>query len=97
MIGEENWGKGTLEVHLRFIGGWGMDNLTAACGWMATGMRWRTARSSTFVIHTGRGMLDNLDAVLDGLHEHYGFKRVDIAPGELPGVTQPVICVDFSQ
>lgn len=66
MSSELNWGQSDLEVHLRFMGGWGMDNLTAACGWMATGMRWRTAKNSTFVIHTGRGMLDNVNAVLDG-------------------------------
>src|SRR5579884_2089467 len=66
MSNELNWGKSDLEVHLRFMGGWGMDNLTSACGWMATGMRWRTAKNSTFVIHTGRGMLDNVNAVLDG-------------------------------
>ncbi|MBA2285710.1 MAG: hypothetical protein H0W02_09515 [Ktedonobacteraceae bacterium] len=66
MSSELHWGEGKLEVHLRFMGGWGMDNLTSACGWMATGMRWRTARQSTFVIHTGRGMLDNLNAVLGG-------------------------------
>jgi TRAP-type uncharacterized transport system substrate-binding protein len=66
MSNELDWGKGSLEVHLRFMGGWGMDNLTSACGWIATGMRWRTAKNSTFVIHTGRGMVDNVQAVLDG-------------------------------
>ena len=63
---ELNWGKSNLEVHLRFQGGWGNDNLTSACGWIATGMRWRTSTSSTFHIHTGRGYFDNVNAVLDG-------------------------------
>ncbi len=66
MFAELNWGKSDLEVHLKLKGGWGMDHLTSACGWIANGVRWRTAKNSTFVIHTGRGFSDNLSAVLDG-------------------------------
>ncbi len=65
-IPELNWGKSDLEVHLRFMGGWGNENLTGACGWMTTGMHWRTAKASTFTIHTGRGYFDNMNALLDG-------------------------------
>jgi len=63
---ELDWGQGNEEVHLRFKGGWGNDNLTAACGWIASGIHWRTAKSSTFSIHTGRGYFDNVDALLAG-------------------------------
>lgn len=63
---ELDWGQGDREVHLRFMGGWGNDNLTAACGWIASGVHWRTAKSSTFSIHTGRGYFDNVDALLAG-------------------------------
>src|SRR5436190_3675275 len=63
---EINWGKSDLEVHLRFQSGWGNENLTGACGWIASGMHWRTARPSTFVIRTGRGYFDNVNALLDG-------------------------------
>lgn len=66
MSAELRWGTGTLEAHVRLMGGWGTENLTSACGWIATGLRWRTAKRSTFVIHTGRGMVDNVLAVLDG-------------------------------
>lgn len=63
---ELGWGQGSLEVHLRFMGGWGNENLTAACGWIASGMHWRTAKQSTFSIHTGRGYFDNMNALLAG-------------------------------
>lgn len=66
MSAELNWGKSDLEVHLKLKGGWGMENLTSACGWIANSVRWRTAKNSTFVIHTGRGFADNVRAVLDG-------------------------------
>jgi len=66
MSAELRWGTDTLEAHVRLKGGWGTENLTSACGWIATGLRWRTAKHSTFVIHTGRGMVDNVLAVLDG-------------------------------
>jgi hypothetical protein len=66
MSAELDWGKSDVEVHLKLKGGWGMENLTSACGWIANGVRWRTAKNSTFVIHTGRGFSDNISAVLDG-------------------------------
>jgi TRAP-type uncharacterized transport system substrate-binding protein len=77
MGAEADWGKSDFEVHLRFMGDWGITNLHSACGWLATGMRWRTAKSSTFVIHTGRGYKDNVDAVLD--------HKVDMA------ITTPIV------
>ncbi|MBI3015661.1 MAG: hypothetical protein HYY65_11530 [Candidatus Tectomicrobia bacterium] len=64
---EAEWGKSDLEVHLRLMGDWGITNLTSLCGWIATGMRWRTAKTSTFVIHTGRGYKDNVLSVAEGL------------------------------
>ncbi|HZU05094.1 MAG TPA: TAXI family TRAP transporter solute-binding subunit [Chloroflexota bacterium] len=74
---EADWGKSDLEVHLRFMGDWGITNLFSACGWIATGLRWRTAKTSTFIVHTGRGYKDNVDAVLDG--------TVDVA------ITTPIV------
>lgn len=82
MSAELNWGKSDLEVHLKLMGGWGMENLTSACGWIANGMRWRTAKNSTFVIHTGRGFSDNISAVLDG--------TVDFA------FTTPIVMADMA-
>jgi TRAP transporter TAXI family solute receptor len=63
---EAEWGKSDFEVHLKFMGDWGITNLTSACGWIATGMRWRTAKDSTFVLNTGRGYKDNVLAVAQG-------------------------------
>ena len=63
---EAEWGKSDLEIHLKFMGDWGITNLTSACGWIATGMRWRSAKRSTFVIHTARGYKDNVLAVAEG-------------------------------
>jgi TRAP-type uncharacterized transport system substrate-binding protein len=68
--------KADLEVHLEFIGDWGVANWHLAMGWIAAGMRWRTARNSTWVIHTISGDEIPLDSVLDG--------RVDMA------ITTPV-------
>jgi TRAP transporter TAXI family solute receptor len=82
MGAEADWGKSDFEVHLRFMGDWGITNLTSACGWIATGLRWRTAKSSTFIIHTGRGYKDNVDAVLDG--------TVDVA------MTTPIVTADMA-
>ncbi|MBV9385629.1 MAG: hypothetical protein JOZ78_04280 [Chroococcidiopsidaceae cyanobacterium CP_BM_ER_R8_30] len=82
MSAELNWGKSNLEVHLKLKGGWGMENLTGACGWIANGVRWRTAKNSTFVIHTGRGFADNIEAVLEG--------TVDFA------FTTPIVAADMA-
>lgn len=60
-----------LELHLRFMGDWGVANFHRLCGWIAAGLRWRTARSSTFEIHTMGGLDESLDAVDSG--------RVDMA------------------
>jgi TRAP-type uncharacterized transport system substrate-binding protein len=51
--------------HLRFKGDWGAFNLTRICGWLAWGVFERTG-SYRHVIHTGRGMADNLLALADG-------------------------------
>lgn len=66
MGAEVDWGKSDLALNLRIMGDWGITNLTSACGWITTGLWWRTAKSSKYVIHTGRGYKDNVDAVLDG-------------------------------
>ncbi len=63
---ELGWGQSNVEAHLRLMGGWGNENLTSACGWIAMGMHWRTAQSSTFSIHTGRGYFDNMNALIEG-------------------------------
>ena len=82
MSAELDWGKSDFEVHLKLKGGWGMENLTSACGWIANSVRWRTAKNSTFVIHTGRGFADNVEAVLDG--------TVDFA------FTTPIVVADMA-
>lgn len=56
----------TEPLHLRFRGDWGIANLYAICGWLAAGLRMRSAPGSTFVVHTGRGGVDNLDALFAG-------------------------------
>ncbi|MEV4516322.1 TAXI family TRAP transporter solute-binding subunit [Dactylosporangium sp. NPDC049525] len=51
---------------LRFRGDWGAVNLTRACGWLANWVWAQTADHRLSVIHTGRGMGDNLRALADG-------------------------------
>ncbi|HLY32462.1 MAG TPA: hypothetical protein VKQ36_15665, partial [Ktedonobacterales bacterium] len=63
---EQHWGESDLVVHLRFMSGWGRENLTRAAGWISEGVRWRTARSSSFEILLGRGGPDNVEALLNG-------------------------------
>ena len=60
-----------LELHLRFMGDWGVANFHRLCGWIAAGLRWRAAPGSTFVIHTMSGLDESLDSVAEG--------RVDLA------------------
>src|SRR5260370_11460350 len=36
-------------------------------------------------------------AMLEVLHQRYGYLRADLEPGDLPGVEQPVAALDFSQ
>lgn len=74
---EAEWGKSNFEVHLKFMGDWGITNLTSACGWIATGMCWRTSKKSTFVLHSGRGYKDNVLAVAN--------RTVDMA------ITTPIV------
>lgn len=55
-----------LELHLRFMGDWGVANFHRAAGWIAAGMRWRVKKGSTFTIHTMNGLDESLAAVLSG-------------------------------
>ena len=52
-------------LQLRFKGDWGAFNLTRVCGWLAFGVFERTG-ALHHVIHTGRGMGDNLRALARG-------------------------------
>lgn len=60
----ENTGSG--RTPLRFKGDWGGANLTRAAGWFAQWVWEHTPDHRLSVIHTGRGMGDNLEAVADG-------------------------------
>lgn len=51
---------------LRLRGDWGAYNLTRACGWLANWMWKQTPDHRLSVIHTGRGMGDNLRALARG-------------------------------
>lgn len=55
----------TTPPQLRFKGDWGAFNLTRICGWLAWEFG-RRAGSYHHVIHTGRGMADNLIALANG-------------------------------
>lgn len=59
-------GHGEPAVLLRFRGDWGAFNLTRTCGWLAQFVYDNTADHRRSVIHTGRGMGDNLRALADG-------------------------------
>jgi TRAP-type uncharacterized transport system substrate-binding protein len=43
--------KRDIEVHLKFLGDWGVANWHGVVGLLAAGMQWRTSPKSTFVIH----------------------------------------------
>jgi TRAP-type uncharacterized transport system substrate-binding protein len=51
---------------LRFMGDWGAFNLTRICGWLAFEVWNRTGGRPSSVIHTGRGMGDNVRALARG-------------------------------
>jgi TRAP-type uncharacterized transport system substrate-binding protein len=51
---------------LRFMGDWGAFNLTRICGWLAYEVWNRTGGRPSSVIHTGRGMGDNVRALARG-------------------------------
>jgi TRAP-type uncharacterized transport system substrate-binding protein len=53
------------QLHLRFMGDWGRANLTRVCGWLASEVG-RRSGDIHHVIHTGRGMGDNMIAVGSG-------------------------------
>lgn len=68
---------------LRLKGDWGAFNLTRICGWLAWEFGRRTD-SVDHVIHTGRGMADNLFAVAEGqvdisISTPSGFARMAMA------------------
>jgi TRAP-type uncharacterized transport system substrate-binding protein len=71
------------ELHLALRGDWGIANLYTICGWLAAGLRLRSAPDSTFVVHTGRGGVDNIDALLEG--------EVDVA------LTTPIVTADMAR
>lgn len=71
------------ELHLALRGDWGVANLYTICGWLAAGLRSRAAPGSTFVVHTGRGGVDNIDALLDG--------EVQLA------LTTPIVTADMAR
>jgi uncharacterized protein len=50
-------------VHLRMYGDWGTANFHTITGWIAAHLRWRSARSSTFVVHTGSAYREGVEAV----------------------------------
>ena len=54
------------ELHLDLMGDWGTANLYAACGWIASGLRRRSAPSSTFVVHTSASMDECGRSVIEG-------------------------------
>ena len=53
------------EVHVALMGDWGVANFHLASGWIANGLRYRTDRSSTFVVHALGPYPTMLDALLD--------------------------------
>jgi uncharacterized protein len=53
-------------VKLDIMGDWGVANWHAVAGWLAAGMRWRTAPASRYTIHTLGEYVDSIDALLDG-------------------------------
>ncbi|MDP9282216.1 MAG: hypothetical protein M3P38_08985 [Chloroflexota bacterium] len=59
------------ETHLALMGDWGVANFHLASGWIANGLRYRTAPSSTFVIHALGPYATMLGALID--------RTVDIA------------------
>ena len=58
-------------LKLKLLGDWGNANFHAIVGWIAANLRWRSAPDSEFIIYTGTGYRDNVDAVAKG--------RVDLA------------------
>jgi hypothetical protein len=54
------------QVSLRFRGDWGQANLTRICSWLSQEMWDRTARGSEFSIWSGRGGMDQIDALRAG-------------------------------
>ena len=48
------------------MGDWGTANLYAACGWIASGLRRRSAPGSTFVVHTSASMDECARSVIAG-------------------------------
>lgn len=81
-------------LHLRFKGDWGAFNLTRICGWMAYEVWRRAGEGTNSVIHTGRGMGDNLLALGRGevdvsIATPAGFARMAHA-GQGPFAREPL-------
>lgn len=53
-------------LRLRLMGDWGNANFHLVVGWVAANLRWRSAPGSDFIIYTGTGYRDNIDAVARG-------------------------------
>jgi len=56
----------TRPLRLTFVGDWGNANFHLIVGWLAAHLRWRSPAGSEFVIQTGTGYRDNLEAVAMG-------------------------------
>ncbi|MBI3014806.1 MAG: hypothetical protein HYY65_07070 [Candidatus Tectomicrobia bacterium] len=54
-------------LNLKLMGDWGNANFHMIVGWIAANLRWRSAPGSQFLIYTGTGYRDNIDAVAKGL------------------------------
>ncbi|HLC26561.1 MAG TPA: TAXI family TRAP transporter solute-binding subunit [bacterium] len=71
-------------LNLKLMGDWGNANFHIIVGWIAANLRWRSAPGSEFLIYTGTGYRDNIDAVAKGL--------VDLA------VTTPAdVCLEWAR
>ena len=54
-------------LKLKMMGDWGVANFHVIVGWLAAHLRWRSGPGSEFIIYTGTGYRDNIDAVATGL------------------------------
>lgn len=59
-------GAADRTVTLNIMGDWGVANWHTIAGWLAAGMRWRTAPASRYYIHTLGEYVDSIDALIDG-------------------------------
>lgn len=59
-------GDADQTVTLNIMGDWGVANWHAIAGWLAAGMRWRTAPASRYYVHTLGEYVDAIEALIDG-------------------------------